>query len=94
MAKLYLNKGSLRVTQDTGVNLTGATATVMKYRKPDGTEGSWLATVIDETKIYHDFAENELNQTGPWARWAHVTFSDGRTQAGNPVDFIVYTEGT
>lgn len=93
MGKIYLNKGSLRVTQDTGVDLSSVTSQVMKHRKPDGTEGSWAATVTDTTKIFHNFVENELDQAGRWARWAHVTFSDGRTQAGEPVNFTVYKEG-
>ena len=93
MAKLYLNKGGLRVTQDTGIDLTTIAAQVMKYRKPDDTEGEWSATVTESTKIYHDFVDNELDQIGKWARWAHVTFSDGRTQAGNAVYFVVYEEG-
>lgn len=93
MGKIYKNKGSLRVTQNTGVDLSSAIAQVMKYRKPDDTEGEWAATVTETTKIYHDFAENELDQSGNWARWAHVTFSDSRTQAGETVYFTVYEEG-
>jgi len=96
MGKIYLNQSSLRLKLVTGVDITGASVTQIKYKKPDGeTTGTFTATVEDAGagSIYYDFADDELDQAGNWLFWAFITFSDGRSAPGEPVRVTVYEEG-
>ena len=79
----------------TEVDVTGATTTQIKYKKPSGTTGNWTASVRDPGKgeLYYDLTGTELDETGTWTLWAYVTFSDGRSAPGEPVKVIVHTEG-
>lgn len=95
MGKIYLNQSSLRIQLTTNVDITGATSTLIKYKKPSGSTGSWIASIeaAGDGIIYYDLTGTELDETGTWTLWAHVTFSDTRVAPGEPVKMIVYTEG-
>jgi len=99
MSKVYINQEALRIRLTTSVVITGATAKKIKYRKPDGTVGSWNAEVEDATNgiIYYDvkITENgaDIDQSGNWKFWAYITFSDGRSAPGELVKQYVYKEG-
>jgi hypothetical protein len=97
MGKVYRGQTALRITLITNVDVTGYQSAIIKYTKPDGTtSGSWTSFVDNLVigSVYHDFSSAlELDQEGNWTIWAYVTFSDGRTAAGEPVKFFVYNEG-
>lgn len=95
MGKIYLNQSSLRILLTTEVDITGASVTQIKYKKPDETIGSWAAVVDDvgAGSIYYDLTGVELDQAGTWTFWAFITFADGRSAPGEPVKITVYTEG-
>ena len=96
MGKVYLNQNSLRLKVDTSVDITGATTRLIKYKKPDGTAGQFIATEEAPATagvIYYDFVSTELDQEGPWTMWSYVTFSDARSAPGEPFKVIVYVEG-
>ncbi len=48
------------------VDLSTATATSIKYRKPDGTEGTWTGTVNGENVEYTTTAASDVDQYGVW----------------------------
>ena len=96
MGKIYLNQDSLRIELTTDVDITGATVTQIKYKKPvSGETGEWDATVEDTGagSIYFDLTGTELDEVGTWTFWAYVTFADTRSAPGEPVKVTVYTEG-
>jgi hypothetical protein len=95
MGKIYLNQDSLRIQLTTGVDITGATTTKIKYKKPSEATGDWDATVEDvgAGSIYYDLTGTELDEVGTWTFWAYVTFADTRSAPGEPVKVTVYTEG-
>lgn len=96
MAKIFVGQSALRFVADTNVDITGATGTLIKYTKPDGSTGTFSASILDaeEGTIYYDVVNTtELDQAGVWYMWAHVTFSDGRVAQGVPVRVKVYVEG-
>ena len=96
MGKVYLNQNSLRLKVDTGVDITGATTRLIKYKKPDATAGQFIATADTPTTagiIYYDFVNTELDQEGVWTMWSYVTFADARSAPGEPFKLIVYVEG-
>lgn len=96
MAKIFVGQSALRFEADTNVDITGASATLIKYKKPDDTTGSFTATISDAENgiIYYDVVNTtEIDQAGSWYMWAHVTFSDGRIAQGVTVRVRVFEEG-
>ena len=92
--KLYKNQSSLTITQNTGVDVASSSSRVIKYKKPDGTIGEWESTIVDTMQIRYSFTGTELDMVGKWVRWSFVTFADGRTAPGKPIEFVVSEEGT
>ena len=43
--KIYIGQTALRLIGTAGIDLTGASETLLKYRKPNGQEGEWDAIV-------------------------------------------------
>lgn len=95
MGKIYKGQFNLKLTLETGVTLTGASATKIKYIKPDKiTEGEFNASISGTEDLEYDFTvSTELDQSGDWTFWAYVTFSDSRIAPGEPVVIRVYEEG-
>ncbi len=99
MSKIYINQENLRIRLTTSVNIADATTIKIKYKKPDGTEGSWDAEVEDETNgiIYYDVKKTadgaDIDQSGNWKFWAFITFSDGRSAPGEAISQYIYIEG-
>jgi len=97
MASIYKNQTKLRIQRTVSQDITGATLLLIKYKKPDGTEGQWTATSSDDSNgvIYYDVTlGNEIDQSGRWIIWAYVTFSDGRSAPGEITYLGVKVEGT
>ena len=94
MGKIYKNQFNLKLTLQTEVTVTGATATKIKYLKPDKTAGEFNASISGTEDLEYDFTvSTELDQSGDWTFWAYVTFSDSRIAPGEPVVIRVYEEG-
>lgn len=97
MNYIYVGQSSLRIQLTTGVDITSAESLKIKYKKPNGTEGYWNATSSDDSNgiIYSDLSvPSDLDVSGNWALWAHVTFSDSRTAPGQIFKLKVFAEGT
>ena len=95
MGKIYLNQSSLEITLTTKVDITGASARLIKYEKPSGDTGEWAAAEVDPGvgSIKYIFTGTELDELGTWKLWAHVTFPGGRSAPGELVNMVVSTEG-
>jgi hypothetical protein len=93
--KVYCGQSALRIILKTFTDLEGIISAVIKYRKPDGTMGSFAAGVVDSGKgiIFHECIEGELDMPGWWVFWAFVTFGDERTAAGEAAKVFVWDEG-
>lgn len=96
MGKIYVGQESLEIRLDTGIDLTSALSVTMKYTKPDGTTGSWLANVYNTTWVQKIFINdaNELDIPGTWILWSWANMSDSRSIPGEIVKYYVYGEGT
>lgn len=92
MSKVYINQTNLTISLDTGETLTNVTTALIKYKKPDGTSGQWTATASGQSVSYAVSAGN-LNVSGRWTIWAHITFANGKTSIGEPSVLTVYQEG-
>jgi hypothetical protein len=95
MNRIYAGQAALRITLKVYTDLEGAEGVLIKYRKPDGAEGSFPAGVGDSGKgiIFHECIEGELDMAGWWVFWAFITFGDGRTAAGEGARVFVWNEG-
>ena len=95
MKHIYKNQTALRLSLVTGVEFENGDSAEIKYKKPDGTVGTFPAAISQDGIIFHDFTDpDEIDQTGWWKFWAFVTFSDERTAAGKSVSVHVYEEGS
>ena len=95
MGKIFRGQSALRITVKTFTDLEAAASTAIKYRKPNGKTGEFIAAIGDMASgvIFHEIIEGELNVSGWWAFWAFVTFVDGRTAAGETVKVYIWQEG-
>ena len=95
MGKIFKGQSALRITVKTFTDLEAATSVVIKYRKPDGKTGEFIAAIGDMANgvIFHEVIEGELNTSGWWVFWAFVIFADGRTAAGEAAKVYIWTEG-
>ena len=93
--KIFKMQSALRITVRTFCDLEGIVKAVIKYRKPDGTDGELPAAVSDAATgaIFHECIEGEIDIAGWWVFWAFITFGDGRTAAGEAAKVYVWREG-
>jgi hypothetical protein len=92
--KIIKGQSALRITLRTFADLDDCVSAVIKFRKPNGKTGEFEAAV-DTAKgvIFHECFGGEINASGWWAFWAFVTFTDGRTAAGEAAKVYVWGEG-
>lgn len=97
MGKIYKNQTELTIRLDTGVDLSAAATSKIKYKKPSGATGEWTATVYDVTNgIIQKILSltTDLDQAGAWTFWAYITFTDGYSAPGEPSILDVFEEGS
>lgn len=82
---------TIRITLRTGIDISTYATLKMKYVKPSGVKGEWIATKdpADNTKIYYVTEESDLDESGLWALQAHVEDLDF-SLTGLPVNIQVY----
>jgi hypothetical protein len=93
--KIFKGQSALRITLKTFCDLEGIISAGIRYRKPNGKTGE-LAAAVGDTEvgvIFHEVIEGEIDVSGWWAFWAFITFSDGRTAAGEAAKVYVWCEG-
>jgi hypothetical protein len=94
--KIFKGQSALRITIKTFCDLEGIISAVIRYRKPNGKTGE-LAAAVGDTEtgtIFHEVIEGEIDISGWWAFWAFITFSDGRTAAGEASKVYIWKEGS
>ena len=96
MGRIFVNQSALRITLKTFCDLEDVISSAIKYRKPNGKEGELAAFVADTAKgvISHECVEGELDLSGWWSFWAFITFSDGRTAAGETAKVYIWKQGS
>jgi len=97
MGKLYAGQTKLRIRLTVGQDITGATVLV-KYRKPDGTEGSFVGVPEDVALgiFYYDIDVSgddiPTADYGEWMFWAYITYADGKVAPGEAIWEHFYEE--
>jgi hypothetical protein len=77
---IYKGQSLIKITLETGQDLTEASAVKILYKKPDGTKGSWTATT-NGTAIEYNVVSGNIDQEGSWQLQSEITIS-GRTGYG------------
>lgn len=97
MGRVYKGQENLKIRLTVGVDIAGALTLLIKYRKPDESEGSFTAISEDDALgiIYYDIVNDndDIDQSGIWTFWAFVEFADGRTAPGKSIERTFYNEG-
>jgi hypothetical protein len=82
---------SIMLILDTGIDISGYTSFIMKYKRPDGVTGIWIGE-IHPTNIkalqYYTLSQ-DLNVSGEWAIQAHVELGNVALH-GKWANFTVY----
>jgi hypothetical protein len=66
-----------------------ASALQIKFKKPDGTQGSWDAEIYNTTYLQYTLKDNDIDQAGTWEFQAYVD-SDSWTGLGESVSVEFY----
>jgi len=95
MSVFYDGQNSVKIRLTALGNISDATECLVKYKKPDGTTGSWAASVEDAATgiIYYNLLPADELTAGDWTFWAHVTYSDTRIGIGDATKITVKAEG-
>lgn len=88
MSNIFKGQGYLTITLDTGINISTATTTNIKYKKPDGSSGSFTGSLSGTTKITYQCDDSSLDMAGYWDFQSHVVIG-GVTAFGNPASVLV-----
>jgi hypothetical protein len=96
MAKIYIGQTKLDLVTRVGQDITGATTTLLKFRKPTGTTGSFAPTITNAARgeVTHSVGASDLDVVGSWVFWAYVVFSDGKIGIGTTFTVVVSNEGS
>ena len=94
--KIFRGQSALRIILKTFCDLSDVFSVVIRYQKPDGRRGEFGAGVnnVEEGLILHECIEGEIDVSGWWVFWAFITFTDGRTAAGEAAKVFVWKEGS
>jgi len=96
MGKVFHTQTYLRIESTYTADISSNIASVkMKYRKPDGHTGEFVATHdADNKKIYYDLPTGSpLGQYNNWVFWGYAVMNDGRVIPGEPYAVKIYAEG-
>lgn len=97
MNPIFVAQTKLRLNADTGLNSTdhaALTAQIIKFEKPDGTAGNFVATAGTAPYIYYDTVNaSDLDQAGSWIIWAYCTFTGSLVAAGAKKTIVVSIQG-
>ena len=95
MGKIYDTQTICKFIACTHVDITGATGRRIKYEKPDGTTGEWVASEEGDPlvgKISYEIVA-AIGAFANWKFWAWIEFSEGLSAPGVPKMIRVYEEG-
>lgn len=76
--KTYVGDTGTVITLDCGTDISGASALVIKVRKPDRTTTTWTATASGTDSMTFTTLAGTLDQAGTWRLQAMVTLPSGQ----------------
>lgn len=91
MSRHYIGEIGTVITVDCGEDISAATNTKFKVKKPDGTEIEWSASIYNTNYLQYTTINSDLNQYGEYIIQSSLTIS-GWTGLGDADSFIIYNE--
>lgn len=77
MSRVYKNDANVKIRLDAREDISSANSVIIYYRKPDGTEGNWTATVEDSNYGYVTTGASDLDVAGKWDLQLYVSNLSG-----------------
>lgn len=97
MGDYFVGQTNLRISVETNATLTDASSLKVRYTKPDDTEIREFDATIDpsdDSKMYYDVQDGDLDLLGHWYFWAYVIFSDSTVGIGGATKVLIKPEGS
>lgn len=95
MGIIYINQ-AIRINFNIGIDTNETSDIILKYKKPDGTIGSFDNVQIENASngdCYVEVVNDVLSPKGHWTFWSYVTTIDGNKFPGDPFIELVKPEG-
>lgn len=96
MPNIHVGQTAVRLEFRTGISLDSATDVEIQFYKPNTVLGRFPAQILDMQQglVFYDVeSEGDLDDTGQWRFWVHVTFDDGTELDSNPIYIHIYEPG-
>jgi hypothetical protein len=79
MGDIFVGDIDTRIILECGVDVSAGTTLEIHYVKPSGETGIWEADPVDgeETQIYYDTLEDDLDEAGDWQLQAYAELTSG-----------------
>lgn len=87
--KVYTGDVGTVVLLDSQSDITAMTTTQIRYKKPDGTIGTWTASITATTKLTYTTTVGDWDQAGTWTFWIYVAGAGGIIFHGEPVTYNI-----
>ncbi len=88
--KMYVGDIGTEFIVDCGSDLTGATTTDLRVKKPDGTVETWAAAIYNTNYLKYTIVSGDLDQEGEYELQSYVVLPSW-TGRGETVEFTVYS---
>ena len=88
-SKVYLNDIGTDIILNAGSALTTQTTLTIKYQKPGGTSGEWVASVYNTNYAKYTTISGDLNEAGTWLLRIYTELASWQGH-GNVVEMKVY----
>lgn len=91
--RIFKKQDLLTLLLDTGIDISGASEVLIKYKKPSGALGSFTASAYNTTIAKYVVAsDTDINESGYWVFWVYIT-EGGKSAPSKPVRVKVWLEG-
>lgn len=93
MGKIFVGQTKLTIKLDVGSELTNVDVAKIKYIKSDDTLGEFVATVSGRHIFYDIASSSDIDVSGLWSFYAHITYLDTKIIIGETAKLIVHKQG-
>lgn len=81
--KIYVGDIGTKIKLNAGESITIQTTLEIRYKKPDGTTGTWIASVEDSNYAIYVTLSGDLDQAGTWEFQIYVVLPASWTGLGD-----------
>jgi hypothetical protein len=64
--KVFVGDEGTVFTFETGVDISTSTLRTIRYKKPDGTTGTWAGSLSGTTQVTYTTQTDDIDQSGVW----------------------------